>query len=126
MQTLIVMAHGSRSKAANNEFKTYVRELTSLLSGMYDKIGYAFLDEVASPLLPAAAKKMIAAGATQIDIYPFFLNKGKHARRDIPALVSTLKTENPGCKIKVLEYLGRSEELVSLSMRHIITQRQEQ
>jgi sirohydrochlorin ferrochelatase len=125
MQTLIIMAHGSRSQAANKEFRTYVRELKSLLSGLYDIIEHAFLDEIASPSLPMVAKKMVAAGATGIDIYPFFLNKGIHARRDIPKLVSAVKVEYPGCRFKVLEYFGRSEEIASLTMRHIISQRTE-
>ena len=125
MKALIIMAHGSRSQAANKEFRAYVRELRSVLSGLYDVIAHAFLDEVASPSLPVAAKKVISAGATGIDVYPFFLNRGRHARHDIPAQVAALKAANPGCRIKVLDYLGRSEELVSVAMRHIIAQRTE-
>jgi len=123
MRALIIMAHGSRRKAANAEFVSCVNQVAAMVSGLYERVGHAYLDSVAEPSLETVALSYIEAGVKKIDVYPFFLNRGQHAYKDIPARVAALNREHPGCKIKLLAHLGRSDELVALAVRHIVSQR---
>jgi sirohydrochlorin ferrochelatase len=121
MQALVMMAHGSRREAANVEFRDTATRVGAAIGGHYDRTECAFLDGV-SPSLEEAVGGLIAAGAINIDVYPFFLNTGKHADQDIPALVENLKVANPNCGLRVLDYVGKSSEMVDLCVRHILAQ----
>ncbi|MBT3192388.1 MAG: CbiX/SirB N-terminal domain-containing protein [Verrucomicrobia bacterium] len=118
MRALVVMAHGSRREAANGEFREMVDGMRAGLSEIYDRVEAAFLDGV-SPSLEEAARQLVAAGAIIVDVYPFFLNQGKHANQDIPALAAALDTEAPGCRVRVLDYFGKSDEIADTCVRHV-------
>lgn len=118
MRALIIIAHGSRHEAANAEFRDYVSNVRVALGDIYEHVSHAFLAAV-PPRLKDAALAAMAAGATRIDVYPFFLNRGRHVDSDIPALMHALQAAYPACRIALLDYLGKADGLVALSNRHI-------
>ena len=113
-----MIAHGSRRETANIEFRETVSQVARDLADVYEHTEAAFLDCI-SPTLNEAAKALIEGGAGRIDVYPFFLNRGKHIDRDIPELVDALNRSNPACEIKLLDYLGKSVALPELVEQHI-------
>ncbi len=119
-----MIAHGSRREAANEEFLAMIDRVRDQVSDVYRHVEPAFLDS-ATPNLEAAATALIEKGATNIDVYPFFLNTGKHADKDIPELVAALNAKHPDCTLAVLDYLGKSEALVELVVGHILSIRQD-
>ncbi|MEA3277312.1 MAG: CbiX/SirB N-terminal domain-containing protein [Pseudomonadota bacterium] len=110
MRSLLLVAHGSRRAASNEE----VRELTSLLAqrarGRFDRVDCAFL-ELAEPSIPEGVEEAVQAGATEIVVLPYFLSAGRHVSEDIPSEVSGKRTEHPQVRIRIAPYLGRAEGL---------------
>ena len=112
MKGLILVAHGSRREASNDE----VRELAGRLSrqpGNYDLVRPAFL-ELAEPSIPDAIQAAVDNGATRVVILPYFLSAGRHVVKDIPAEVEKAREVLPGVDIHILPYLGIAEGIPAL------------
>lgn len=107
MKALIVVAHGSRRSASNDEVKELACELAGMLSDTFRIIDVGFL-ELAEPLIPAAMERAIAAGATDISVFPYFLSAGRHVVADVPEEVKTVQDKYPDLNIKMLTHLGAS------------------
>ncbi len=57
--------------------------------GGWDLYETAFLE--VDPLLGEAVGKLVAGGATEILVLPYFLTLGIHLRRDLPAIAAELE-----------------------------------
>ena len=117
VQILILVAHGSRRADANEEVRALAVELAPRVAGRYAQVWPAFL-ELAEPSIPAAIDAAVAAGADAVAVLPYFLVAGRHAERDIPALVAARQAAHPQVRIVQLDYLGRMPELVELLAVH--------
>lgn len=110
---VIIFAHGSRVREANETIARLAREV-SQTSGL--AASAAFLD-VAQPDLSAAVADAVRAGARKVLIVPCFLVFGMHVREDLPRLVSLLEADHPGLEIVVCQPLeghpGLAEILVN-------------
>ena len=71
----------------------------------------AFL-EVTEPSLPVAAARLIANGCARIVIVPVFLGQGGHVRRDLAALVQSLRDENPGVDVRCAVAVGEDDAVL--------------
>ena len=113
MKALLVIAHGSRRAASNDE----VRELTQKLAAMAgDRFGYvdaAFL-ELAEPLIPDGILAALDAGADQVIVLPYFLSAGRHVAHDIPEEVEKARQMRPDADIRVVPYAGSSDAMLHL------------
>ena len=113
MQALLLIAHGSRRQASNQE----VRELASSLHGMakhrFRLIETGFL-EIASPSIPEAIEACIGAGATSVVIVPYFLAAGRHVAEDIPRIVQPVAAQHPHVDIHIAPYVGALESVTTL------------
>jgi len=101
---VLVVAHGSRSPEANDFVHVLAGQLKDSLQSELVEAG--FLD-LAEPSIPDGIRSLAQKGADEILVYPFFLAKGVHLKRDIPGIVKEtaagLKSKVP-CRI--LEPLG--------------------
>jgi sirohydrochlorin cobaltochelatase len=97
----IIMAHGSR-KAGGNEI---VEELASNLDL---EPAYWSID----PSLAEGVTALVAIGATEIGILPYFLFAGG-ITDSIAKLVSELRAQHPQVQLRLGEPIGNSPELVS-------------
>ena len=70
---IVLIAHGSRTVAANKAHRKMAVDLEAML-GM--PVWAAFL-ELADPLIPAAIHQATAAGATKVLVLPYFLYPGR-------------------------------------------------
>lgn len=105
MRSLLLVAHGSRREASNEE----IRELTAALAGQaverFGKVECAFL-EIAKPSIPDGIEAAVRAGASEVVVLPYFLSAGRHVAEDIPAEVERKRNEHPEVLIHIAPYLG--------------------
>lgn len=110
---LLIIAHGSRREASNIEFETMVSQLRERVAGSFAKIEASFL-EFATPDIDEAIDTMRQAGITEIRIYPFFLNSGKHVHHDIPEKLEGARVSYPEVSLELLPHFGSSEHILSV------------
>jgi sirohydrochlorin ferrochelatase len=116
-RVLIMIAHGSRSATANEEFCALVASVARQATA-YAAVVPAFL-EVASPSLAQALAVEVGRGCLDFDVYPLFFNRGRHVARDIPEQVAALAVTHPRCEIRLLPYFGAFDGLAEAVLRHL-------
>ncbi|DAB41077.1 MAG TPA: cobalamin biosynthesis protein CbiX [Sulfurovum sp. UBA12169] len=113
MRGIVFVAHGSKKESSNREVLDLAELLNKEKAPGIVPIKAAFL-EFAQPDIPQALKEMIEAGCTQIDIYPYFLNTGKHVSTDIPHIIQPLKELYPDTAFRILPHFGASSKLAKI------------
>lgn len=111
MKALLVVAHGSRREASNQEVRDLSRRLADSQS-QFDFVDSAFL-EIAEPSIPAGLERCIERGALEIIILPHFLAAGRHVIEDIPAEVAPVETRYPHVSVRITPHLGASSLMVN-------------
>src|ERR1700689_302800 len=87
------------------------------VEGAWDLVETAFLE--ATPHLDEAVRKLVAAGAREILVLPYFLTLGIHLQRDLPRLVDALSREH-NIAIRVAEPLDGAPELSRILVRRAL------
>ena len=108
---IIVFAHGSRDPQWRLPIEAVATQIMERQPGTLVRCAYL---ELCLPSLPDAATDLIAAGARKIRVFPLFLGVGKHAREDLPLLISELRTAHPDIVVKLLPTAGESDKLIAL------------
>lgn len=104
MKSLLIVAHGSRRQASNDE----VRQLAECISKQteeFDFVHSGFL-ELADPSIPQGLEDCIAKGAKEVVVMPYFLAAGRHVVEDIPAEVDPIIEKYPQIQITITPHLG--------------------
>jgi sirohydrochlorin ferrochelatase len=109
---LVLMAHGSRHAAANEDLRALADKIRAMLR--YDLVVASYL-ELAEPDIRAACRNCIAAGAT--DLIPYFLSAGVHMRRDLTEMRSQLAAQYPNVQFKLAEPLGQHPLLLDVVLQ---------
>lgn len=117
MKAIIFIAHGSKKDTSNNEFIKLV-ENVSKKDTNYQLKKAAFL-ELATPSIEECADEFVKNGASQIFLYPFFLNSGKHVLIDLPEIISQLEKTYPKVEFKLLEHFGKSKMIEEIILSDI-------
>ncbi len=112
MKYLLLVAHGSRRAASNDEVRTLAHQMNTL-QDEYDEVGSAFL-ELAEPMIPDGIRQAIAKGANEVVVLPYFLSAGRHVSKDVPAEVDSVQAEYPEVKIRIAPYLGSATGIADL------------
>lgn len=90
-----------------------VTHLQDILDNSYSEVDAAFL-EFATPGIDEALHAMIQTGVTSLQIYPFFLNSGKHVHHDIPDKINKAKESYPQVDFTLLSHFGSSDHILSV------------
>lgn len=114
---VILIAHGSRAEAANEAHLALCHELTERTGR---PIQPAFL-ELAQPSFADAASLVAAAGATVVEVLPYFLHPGRHDTRDVPALIEAARTAHPHLEFVALPLFGADPGVVDLLAARLAT-----
>ena len=109
--SLILVAHGSRRDASNDEIRRLTRQVAA--GSRYQQVGCGFL-ELADPDIPTAITQAIEQGARKILVLPYFLSAGRHITEDIPAILNTARQQHPDTEICQLPYVGQQSGMVEL------------
>lgn len=113
MTAIVVFAHGSSVEQANDGVRAMTAQVA--VRGGFDLVETAFL-ECAQPDLPVAVARVVSSGATRVIVVPFFLTLGIHLRRDLPAIVDSLRELHPGVVIEVTQPLEGHPVLVDVML----------
>jgi sirohydrochlorin ferrochelatase len=100
---LLLIAHGSRESAANDDLRQLADELRA--TGRYGEVVAAFL-ELAEPDIDAGGAACVTAGAGKVALVPYFLSAGVHVRRDLTAARDRLAAKFAGIEFGLAEPLG--------------------
>ena len=113
MPSLLIIAHGSRRAASNDEVRQLVEQVGAEAGQAYAHVETAFL-ELAEPSISdglAALAALAAQGATDIVAFPYFLAAGTHVAQDIPEAIAGFVATHPGVKVRLAPHLGASKAL---------------
>lgn len=113
VEVLVLVAHGSRRPAANDEVAALAERLARLAAGRFDRVRHAFL-EAAAPSVAEAVDACVTAGADRVTLLPYFLAAGRHVTADLPALVAAARSRHPGVELRLLPHLGGTDVLPAL------------
>jgi sirohydrochlorin ferrochelatase len=102
---LLIVAHGSRRVASNDEVRALAQRVRDLRSPGIDHVEAAFL-ELAEPSIPAGLERCVALGAREIIVFPYFLAAGTHVAVDIPEAVLEFSERHPQVNVRLVRHLG--------------------
>lgn len=111
MTGIILFAHGSRDPQWRLPIEAVATQILERQPGALVRCAYL---ELCLPSLPDAATDLIALGVSNLKVFPLFLGVGKHAREDLPLLISELRTAHPGVAVELMPTAGESEKLIAL------------
>jgi sirohydrochlorin ferrochelatase len=121
-KALLVVAHGSRREASNDEVRSLSEQIAKQAGSDYDIVRSAFL-ELAEPSIPDGIQQCIDAGADEVVVMPYFLSAGRHVAKDIPEEVAPKQAQYPDKTIRIAPYLGAAdgiaELMLTMSQRHL-------
>jgi len=113
MHALLLIAHGSRREASNEEVRDLAARLEQIAGSHFDRVIPAFL-ELAEPDIPTGVGLCAQAGATTVTAIPYFLAAGRHVASDIPAELEKAGDLHPSLTINQSDYLGKHASIVEL------------
>jgi len=109
---LILFAHGSKDPLWHGPIQAIERRLMQMQPNLTVRCAYLELTE---PNLPDCVQNLADTGVRQIRILPLFLGMGRHAREDLPRLVSDLQAKHPHIDFDVLPALGEDPRLTEVT-----------
>lgn len=108
---IILFAHGSRDPLWHKPIEAVAQAIREREPATPVRCAYL---ELCPPSLSEAGDALVAAGVRHIRVFPLFLGIGKHAREDLPALMTELRTRHPGVDFELLPTAGESPRLTAL------------
>lgn len=112
MKAILLVDHGSVRTEANEMLET-VAELVQSMIGPEVLVRCAHM-ELAEPLIPAGVDSCVAAGATELIVFPYMLSPGKHSTRDIPRMVGEAAQRYANVRVRVTEAFGVHSKLAEV------------
>ena len=111
MLGVIVFAHGSRDPLWRLPVESVANQIADSAPGT--PVACAYL-ELCEPDMATAARQVVAAGATEVRVLPLFFGMGKHAREDLPLLITELTHVHPNVRFEQLPTAGEDPRLTAL------------
>jgi sirohydrochlorin ferrochelatase len=116
MNSILLVAHGSRREASNEEIRSLTESLRQRAGNCFTDVGCAFL-ELAEPSIPDGIRDCIARGAIRVTVFPYFLSAGRHVATDIPAEVDRIVDDYPNIDINIAPHLGAAGAMGELILQ---------
>jgi len=110
-QAIILFGHGSRDPLWHMPIQAVAERLRKRNTSA--TIACAYL-ELTDPSLPACAAQLIKQGVTRIKVVPMFLGVGRHAREDLPIIITELKQTHPEVSFTVQAAVGENPIVLDL------------
>lgn len=111
MTGILILAHGSRRKETEDVLAAVVAKVKSYVA--VDLLETAFL-QFSEHDLEQGLERLIARGATEIRVIPYFLFSGVHIREDIPAALEEFKERHGNVRITLEPTLGDDDRLAMI------------
>jgi sirohydrochlorin ferrochelatase len=100
---ILLIAHGSRNKAANDDLHELAARIVA--KGEYPIVVSSFL-EFAQPDIVSGGSLCVSRGAQRVLMIPYFLSAGVHLLRDLTAARDALDRLHPGVRFVLGPALG--------------------
>jgi len=113
MHAMLLIAHGSRREASNQEVRELAARLEHIAGDHFDRVIPAFL-ELAEPDIPSGVGLCVESGATTVTAVPYFLSAGRHVASDIPAELEKARHQHPAVTVHQSDYLGKHASIPGL------------
>ena len=110
-KAIILFGHGSRDALWHLPIQAVAERIR--VTSPSTTVTCAYL-ELTEPSLPDAAASLITTGVSYITILPMFLGVGRHAREDLPALITDLKQNHPSTTFQVQPAVGENPAVLDL------------
>jgi len=120
MKAVVIVAHGSRRQASNDEVRDLTNVIAKEISNDYPIVETGFL-ELTEPQIPDAIISCINQGATDVCIVPYFLSAGRHVQEDVPAEVNKAQELHRDIPMQTLTHIGGSpimSDLIRQSLKN--------
>jgi sirohydrochlorin cobaltochelatase len=111
MLGVIVFAHGSRDPLWRQPVESVAQQIAHRDPSAVVSCAYLELSE---PDMATATRQLVARGATRVRVLPLFFGMGKHAREDLPVLMSELAAAHPQVSFEQLPTAGEDPRLTAL------------
>src|SRR5438270_5252887 len=112
MKAILLIDHGSKRDAAN-EMMNCMSNLVQTMAGPEVVVRYSHM-ELAEASIAAGVEQCVAAGATELIVFPYMLSPGKHSTADIPRMVAEATQQFPELAVHVTSAFGVHEKLAEL------------
>lgn len=107
---LLLFGHGARDPRWSQPFEAIAAHIRS--SRPETPIQLAYL-EFMSPDLGTGGAALVAQGCRLVHVVPLFLGVGGHVRKDLPALMSRLRTAHPQVTWTLAPAAGEAPQVVA-------------
>ena len=130
MTHLLIVAHGSRRQASNDEIHQLAEKVSENINRHQSTndthkditgVSVAFL-EMAEPSIPQQINTLFNSGENHISLLPYFLAAGNHVIRDIPEEINQLRQKWPDKDITLLPHIGASDVLIGAICQLTLTE----
>lgn len=112
-KALLLVAHGSRRAASNEEVHALARRLAEQGKDRFGHVQAAFL-ELCEPNIPEGVEQCLATDCNEVLVLPYFLAAGRHVVDDIPTEVARARIGEG--KVRILPHLGGADGMVEMLM----------
>ncbi|HNW03134.1 MAG TPA: CbiX/SirB N-terminal domain-containing protein [Burkholderiaceae bacterium] len=110
-RAVVLFAHGSRDPLWRKPVETVAARLRERDASAM--IACAYL-ELTEPDLQTAVQTLVNEGASSIRVVPMFLGVGRHAREDLPLLMTELRALYPKVVFELQQSIGEDQRLIDL------------
>ena len=111
---VVLFAHGSRDPLWRTPIDAVATEMERQAPQI--AVRCAFL-ELMAPDLQSTVDALVSEGHHSIRIVPMFLGIGRHAREDLPLLVSGLRQRHPDLTLDLQPAIGEQAEMTRCMAR---------
>jgi sirohydrochlorin ferrochelatase len=108
---ILLIAHGSRRKEANDELLRLAEALRRRLPDSIVETAYL---ELAEPGIPEGVRRCVAQGASQVRMLPYFLSPGMHVTRDLKESRQLFQREYAGVDFSLAPPLGGHPAVIDI------------
>jgi sirohydrochlorin cobaltochelatase len=108
---IILFGHGSRDALWHLPIQAVAERVR--IASPNTAVTCAYL-ELTEPSLLDAAAQLVGVGISNITILPMFLGVGRHAREDLPALITELQQNHPHVTFHVQPAVGENPAVLDL------------
>jgi len=109
-QGLLLFCHGARDPDWARPFEAVAAAVRAARPALAVELGFL---EFMTPDLAGAAEGLVAAGCSEVGVVPLFLGAGGHVRRDVPALLETLRERHAGVTWTLHAPIGEHASVVA-------------